>query len=77
MLDIALAESEASVMKERVALITGITGPDGAYFAEFLLGKGSGACARDGRRGPKDSRQRTSRARRPCWTELAPAWAMV
>lgn len=31
----------ASVMSERkVALITGITGQDGAYLAEFLLGKG-------------------------------------
>jgi len=27
-------------MSERVALITGITGQDGAYLAEFLLGKG-------------------------------------
>jgi GDPmannose 4,6-dehydratase len=27
-------------MRERVALITGITGQDGAYLAEFLLGKG-------------------------------------
>ncbi len=27
-------------MKPRVALITGITGQDGAYLAEFLLGKG-------------------------------------
>ncbi len=27
-------------MAERVALITGITGQDGAYLAEFLLGKG-------------------------------------
>jgi len=27
-------------MKKRVALITGITGQDGAYLAEFLLGKG-------------------------------------
>src|SRR5436305_7270377 len=26
--------------KPRVALITGITGQDGAYLAEFLLGKG-------------------------------------
>jgi GDPmannose 4,6-dehydratase len=27
-------------MSERVALITGVTGQDGAYLAEFLLGKG-------------------------------------
>jgi GDPmannose 4,6-dehydratase len=27
-------------MKDRVALITGVTGQDGAYLAEFLLGKG-------------------------------------
>ena len=27
-------------MSERVALITGITGQDGAYLAELLLGKG-------------------------------------
>ena len=27
-------------MSERVALITGITGQDGGYLAEFLLGKG-------------------------------------
>ena len=27
-------------MAERTALITGITGQDGAYLAEFLLGKG-------------------------------------
>ena len=27
-------------MKKKVALITGITGQDGAYLAEFLLGKG-------------------------------------
>ena len=26
--------------KNRVALITGITGQDGSYLAEFLLGKG-------------------------------------
>ena len=26
--------------KRRVALITGVTGQDGAYLAEFLLGKG-------------------------------------
>ena len=26
-------------MKPRIALITGITGQDGAYLAEFLLGK--------------------------------------
>jgi GDPmannose 4,6-dehydratase len=29
-----------SHMKKKVALITGITGQDGAYLAEFLLGKG-------------------------------------
>ena len=28
------------VMTERVALISGITGQDGAYLAEFLLHKG-------------------------------------
>ena len=27
-------------MTERIALITGTTGQDGAYLAEFLLGKG-------------------------------------
>src|ERR1700758_5554657 len=27
-------------MRERTALITGVTGQDGAYLAEFLLGKG-------------------------------------
>jgi len=27
-------------MRERIALITGVTGQDGAYLAEFLLGKG-------------------------------------
>ncbi|HSG76636.1 MAG TPA: GDP-mannose 4,6-dehydratase, partial [Burkholderiales bacterium] len=27
-------------MTKKVALITGITGQDGAYLAEFLLGKG-------------------------------------
>ena len=27
-------------MSENVALITGVTGQDGAYLAEFLLGKG-------------------------------------
>ena len=27
-------------MKEKIALITGITGQDGAYLAEFLLDKG-------------------------------------
>ena len=27
-------------MKNKVALITGITGQDGAYLAEFLLSKG-------------------------------------
>lgn len=27
-------------MSNKVALITGITGQDGAYLAEFLLGKG-------------------------------------
>src|SRR3989338_5280973 len=27
-------------MKKRVALVTGITGQDGSYLAEFLLGKG-------------------------------------
>ena len=27
-------------MKNKVALITGITGQDGSYLAEFLLGKG-------------------------------------
>ena len=27
-------------MTERVALITGVTGQDGAYLAEFLLNKG-------------------------------------
>ena len=26
--------------KKKVALITGVTGQDGAYLAEFLLGKG-------------------------------------
>lgn len=29
-------------MRSKVALITGITGQDGAYLAEFLLGKGYG-----------------------------------
>ena len=27
-------------MKKKVALITGVTGQDGSYLAEFLLGKG-------------------------------------
>lgn len=27
-------------MKRKIAFITGITGQDGAYLAEFLLGKG-------------------------------------
>ena len=27
-------------MTERVALVTGVTGQDGAYLAEFLLNKG-------------------------------------
>ena len=28
------------IMKNKIALITGITGQDGAYLAEFLLKKG-------------------------------------
>ena len=28
------------IMSQRVALITGVTGQDGAYLAEFLLNKG-------------------------------------
>jgi len=33
-------------MKERTALITGVTGQDGAYLAEFLLDKGVIVAAR-------------------------------
>jgi len=29
-----------AMQKEKIALITGITGQDGAYLAEFLLDKG-------------------------------------
>jgi GDPmannose 4,6-dehydratase len=32
--------SETNGTKEKVALITGITGQDGSYLAEFLLDKG-------------------------------------
>jgi len=28
------------IMSQRVALVTGVTGQDGAYLAEFLLNKG-------------------------------------
>src|SRR5882672_12704862 len=34
------ATIRAVMKKQKVALITGITGQDGAYLAEFLLGKG-------------------------------------
>ena len=30
----------ASMSRKKVALVTGITGQDGAYLAEFLLDKG-------------------------------------
>ena len=34
-------------MKNKVALITGVTGQDGSYLAEFLLGKEELWSARD------------------------------
>jgi hypothetical protein len=36
----AIIERTMSEEKEKVALITGITGQDGSYLAELLLGKG-------------------------------------
>src|SRR5678816_3575326 len=33
-------DSEGHVMKRKSALVTGVTGQDGAYLAEFLLKKG-------------------------------------
>ena len=36
----ASAASTSGEQKRKVALITGITGQDGAYLAELLLGKG-------------------------------------
>src|SRR5947209_7808749 len=34
------ATIRGAMSKQKVALITGVTGQDGAYLAEFLLGKG-------------------------------------
>src|SRR5918996_1391042 len=40
-----LALTQNSMTQAKVALITGITGQDGAYLAEFLLAKGELAAA--------------------------------
>jgi GDPmannose 4,6-dehydratase len=38
--DMAANDSAAQDSRQRVALITGVTGQDGAYLAEYLLGLG-------------------------------------
>lgn len=35
-----ICQERSSMSKQKVALITGITGQDGSYLAEFLLEKG-------------------------------------
>jgi hypothetical protein len=39
-LEVAIAKEIVATMDRKVALVTGITGQDGSYLAEFLLKKG-------------------------------------